>query len=152
MRRKTQQRTAILQALEDADRPLSPQEILDSAREDTPTLGIATVYRNIRVLVDEDHLHAVDLPGAPSRYELVGKGHHHHFHCRRCDRVFEVEECPGQLSDLLPAGFELEEHEIILYGRCPDCVTGASDANASDATASDANASDATASDAAASA
>lgn len=131
MRRKTQQRTAILQALEDADRPLSPQEILDSAREDTPSLGIATVYRNIRVLVDEDHLRSVDLPGAPSRYEVVGKGHHHHFHCRCCDRVFEVEECPGQLSDLLPAGFELEEHEIILYGRCPECARGAGESAAS---------------------
>lgn len=120
--RKTQQRAAIRKALELAARPLSPQEILDSARGETPGLGIATVYRNIRSMMDDQMLRTVELPGSPCRYELAGKAHHHHFHCRGCDRMFEVDACPGSLMDLVPSGFELEEHEIILYGRCRDCA------------------------------
>ncbi len=120
--RKTQQRGAIRHALRQADRPLSPQEILDSARDSVPGLGIATVYRNVKALVGDGWLRTVDLPGAPSRYEVAGKDHHHHFHCRSCDRVFEVEECPGTLQDIAPQGFELHSHEIILYGTCDSCV------------------------------
>ena len=121
MVRRTQQRDAIRAALEDADRPLGPQEVLEAAQEIVPALGIATVYRNIRAMVDEGSLHVVELPGAPARYEIAGKAHHHHFHCTRCDRVYEVEDCPGQIADLTPSGFVLETHELTLYGRCADC-------------------------------
>lgn len=121
MQRRTQQRGAIRSALQTADRPLSPQEILGAARDDVPGLGIATVYRNVKNLIDDGWLRAVELPGTPSRYEVAGKRHHHHFHCQRCDRVFEVEECPGSLQDLTPADFELDAHEIILYGTCSTC-------------------------------
>jgi Fur family transcriptional regulator, ferric uptake regulator len=120
--RKTQQRDAIRGALTAADRPLSPQEIHDQASAEVEGLGIATVYRNIKQLTDEGWLKEVELPGAPSRYEVADKDHHHHFHCKVCDRVFEVEDCPGSLGHLAPDGFVHESHEIILYGRCPDCV------------------------------
>lgn len=122
MQRKTQQRTAIRSAIEEADRPLSPQEILSTAEDQAPGLGIATVYRNIKALVQEGWLRIVELPGAPSRYEVAGKGHHHHFHCRACDRVFEVDDCPGRVSDLAPSGFRPEAHDIILYGLCAACA------------------------------
>lgn len=121
MRKRTHQRKAIRTALEGADRPLSPQEVLAAAQENVPSLGIATVYRNLRSLLDDGWLRSVGLPGAPDRYEVAGKHHHHHFHCQGCDRVFEVEDCPGDLGSLCPPGFELTSHEIILYGRCSDC-------------------------------
>ena len=89
---------------------------------EVPRLGLATVYRNIRRLTDEGQLHVVKLPGEPDRYEVAGKHHHHHFHCRICDGVFEVETCAGDFSAMTPAGFRLESHEVILYGVCPGCV------------------------------
>lgn len=122
MQRRTPQRDAIQGTLERADRPLSPQEIHEGASREVENLGLATVYRNVKAMVEEGWLQTVDLPGAPSRYELADKEHHHHFHCNRCDRVFEVEDCPGSLKGLAPEGFEAESHEIILYGRCPECV------------------------------
>jgi Fur family transcriptional regulator, ferric uptake regulator len=120
--RKTLQRTAIRAAIEAADRPLSPQEILGAAQSEAPGIGIATIYRNIKNLVEEGWLHTVDLPGAASRYEVAGKDHHHHFHCRGCDKVFEVEHCPGRVGELAPRGFQPETHDIILYGLCPACA------------------------------
>ena len=128
MQRKTQQRDAIRAALEAADRPLSPQEILEAAQDSIPKLGIATVYRNIKSLLADGWLLPVELPGAPNRYEVAGKHHHHHFHCRNCDRVYEVEGCPPDLKDLAPAGFTLQAHEIILYGLCDACGTSSAGA------------------------
>ncbi len=118
---RTQQRDAIRNAFETTDRPLGPQEVHNLAQRQLPRLGLATVYRNIRKLVENGWLRAVGLPGEPDRYEVAGKSHHHHFHCRQCDAVFDVEGCPGDLGDLSPSGFVLESHEIILYGLCATC-------------------------------
>jgi Fur family transcriptional regulator, ferric uptake regulator len=87
-----------------------------------PRLGMATVYRNIKSLREEGVLAAVELPGVPDRYEIAGKGHHHHFHCQECDRVFDVDGCPRAIAELTPQGFQLRSHEVILYGRCEKCV------------------------------
>ena len=119
--RKTRQREAIRRAFEEAGRPIGPSECLRLASASVPRLGLATVYRNIRRLLDEGYLRVVELPGEPDRYETADKHHHHHFHCRVCDGVFEVEICPGGFSAMTPAGFQLESHEVILYGTCSDC-------------------------------
>ncbi len=124
LNRRTAQRDAIRLAFERADRPLSPVETLAAARLEVPGLGIATVYRNIRQLVEEGWLEEVPLPGAPNRYEIAGKHHHHHFRCRSCDRVYEVDACPPDLRALLPTGFRLESHDITLIGRCATCARG----------------------------
>lgn len=121
MVRKTQQREAIRKAISSAGRPLSPEEIHRAARRHAGGLGIATVYRTIKSFVDGGVLATVDVPGEAPRYELAGKSHHHHFFCRRCDRVYEMEGCPGALKDLAPRGFTVQGHEVILYGLCADC-------------------------------
>ena len=123
MQRKTTQRRAILMALERAGRPLTPQEALPLAARHAKGLGIATVYRNLKSLAARGVLKQVSLPGeATARYELCGKAHHHHFHCRACHQVFEVEGCPGNIEPLVPKGFQLEDHEVVLYGLCAACM------------------------------
>jgi Fur family transcriptional regulator, ferric uptake regulator len=122
MERKTSQRLALLQAFEQAGRPLSPQEALAQATPHADGLGIATVYRNLKALADKGVLKPVHVPGESTvRYELHGKGHHHHFHCRVCHGVFEVDGCPGNMEPLVPRGFVLEEHVVVLYGLCARC-------------------------------
>ena len=122
MERNTRQRSAIRDAIAQAHRPLLPQEVLAAAQSQVPGLGIATVYRNLKALVDEGELQAVTLPGENPRFELVGHGHHHHFQCRDCGRVFDVHACPGDLQRLAPAGFTVDGHDLTLYGRCRDCT------------------------------
>lgn len=124
MERATRQRAAIAEALRRANRPVSPRELLDEARTAVPTLGPATVYRTLRAMVEDGAAVTVELPGEPPRYELAHLGHHHHFRCRACDRVFEVEGCPGDLAALAPAGFRVEAHEVLLFGRCAACAGG----------------------------
>ena len=124
MERSTRQRDAIRDAIEAARRPLSPREILDRARGAVPGIGIATVYRCLKRLQANGAVRAVDLSGHAPRYEAAAHGHHHHFHCSACDRLFDVHACPGEMSKLAPAGFRVEHHELTLHGRCADCVRG----------------------------
>ncbi|MBL8334517.1 MAG: transcriptional repressor [Rubrivivax sp.] len=123
MERNTRQRAAIREAIVGASRPLLPQEVLDAAQAQVPGMGIATVYRNLKAMVDEGELQAVTLPGENPRFEVVGHGHHHHFQCRQCGRVFDVHACPGDLSRLAPPGFTVDGHDLTLYGRCGDCAS-----------------------------
>ena len=119
--RNTRQRTAIRDAIEQADRPLGPQELLELGRKDVPSMSLATVYRNINALLEEGEIIKVELPGQPALYESAGLQHHHHFHCESCGKTFDIEGCPGNLKPLLPKGFKLTGHEITLYGTCADC-------------------------------
>ena len=124
MERATKQRTALLEALARIDRPLLPQELLQEAQREVPSLSLATVYRNLKAMVEDGTLQTVSLPGQAARYELR-KHHHHHFHCGGCHRVYDIDACPGNLAQLLPAGYQLSAHELTLYGRCADCASTA---------------------------
>jgi Fur family ferric uptake transcriptional regulator len=120
--RKTAQGAAIRRVFADSGRPLGPREALKLAQKRVPALGVATVYRAIHKLVGEAWLVPVLLPGEPARYEQAGKHHHHHFRCRRCGGVFEVAGCPGGLRKMLPRGFKLEGHDLVLAGLCAACA------------------------------
>lgn len=121
MERSTRQRDAIRSAIDAAGRPLTPQEVLKGAQKIVAALGLATVYRNLKSLVEEGSIQVVTLPGESQRYESSGHDHHHHFQCTDCHRVFDVHRCPGNLKDLAPRGFAVERHELTLYGRCVEC-------------------------------
>lgn len=126
MQRQTPQRIAIESEFASAGRPLGPQEILDAARRHVPSLNLATVYRTLNRMVEDRTIRPVQLPGAPPRYELrlVADRHHHHFRCEKCDSLFDLQGCVQGLKKLLPRGFLMKRHDIILYGLCRSCADG----------------------------
>ena len=122
MQRDTRQRRAIRRVFMNVDRPLTPDEILEYGQKIVPSLGLATVYRTVKILVAERWLSEVELPGGGLRYELADRPHHHHFLCRSCDQAFDVHQCPDEVERLAPKGFEVDDHELILFGRCVACL------------------------------
>jgi len=123
MERTTAQRKAIHAVLERSGRPLSPPEIFQEARTMAPGLGMATVYRTIKRLMDEQTIQQVELPGEAPRYERTGMGHHHHFRCNTCNKVYDLFGCHSEFQSCTPTGFALEGHEIYLFGRCEACAS-----------------------------
>lgn len=121
MERATRQREAIRSVIESSHRPLSPREVLEAARVAVRALGMATVYRNLKRLVEEKALQVINLPGDSPRYEMRKAVHHHHFQCTSCRRVYDIPGCPGNLRRLAPRGFTVERHDVTLYGRCSRC-------------------------------
>jgi Fur family ferric uptake transcriptional regulator len=122
--RRTSQREAIRAAIDDARGPLTVNEIHDRAQQRVEGLGMATVYRTVRLLLDEDVIHEVLMSDGERRYESAGLGHHHHFRCRRCDHVFDLPGCLLSIPDgtTLPGGYIVDGHELTLFGICPRCT------------------------------
>ena len=121
--RSTRQRDVITRIMQAAQGPLAVADVLDRARSDLPGLGIATVYRTLKLLTDQGRIHPVTLDGE-TLYEASGQGHHHHFSCQDCGRVFTLHTCPVALPSgtVYPGGFIVRAHEVTLYGQCPDCA------------------------------
>jgi Fur family transcriptional regulator, ferric uptake regulator len=126
MKRKTSQRIAIEQVMSEHDRPLGVEEILSYGRESVESLNLATVYRNIKLLVEKGVLKQIHHPTLGTFYELTdeltGKKHHDHFYCHVCGRIFDLSGCVLRKDKLAPDGFVVEYHEAFLFGMCVSCV------------------------------
>ncbi len=121
--RSTRQKRLIWSIVEHAGRPLSPSEVHGAALEALPRVSLATIYRILKSLQDEQQIVSVSLPGAPDRYETKARAdhHHHHFHCDGCGKVFDVPGCGLRVDAHVPAGFSIQRHEVVLYGQCNSC-------------------------------
>jgi Fur family ferric uptake transcriptional regulator len=118
----TRQRDAVHDILTESERPLTAQEIWKAGRKKKPGLGIATVYRTLKAMVEKQEVILVEIPGSAPHYERQKEHHHHHFLCESCHRVFELEGCVHEVVDLAPKRFKVKRHEIILYGSCEECL------------------------------
>lgn len=124
MERRTPQRTAIEETLRRAGRPLTPQELLELSRARVKSINLATIYRTLKMLSDAGDAVSVHIPGEPPRFEAAHIGHHHHFRCDDCGKVFDIAGClgcTGSMASLAPPGFKVREHEITLFGICEEC-------------------------------
>jgi Fur family ferric uptake transcriptional regulator len=121
IRRKTTQKNAIREVFQEDDRPLGIEEILSAGRQKIESLDQSTVYRNLKLLVEQGWLLKISHPALGTLYERSGKGHHHHFHCRFCNKVFELPGCAISEEKLTPPGFVTEGHEVFLFGACASC-------------------------------
>lgn len=89
--------------------------------------GLPTVYRICDNLVDAGVLARQFATDGTMQYCLCmhpGVGHHHHFVCRACKQVYEIEECPVEEwahSLRKNYGLVLETHLLELQGLCTAC-------------------------------
>lgn len=121
MRRNTTQKKAIKQVFRQHERPLCVDEVLAYGRKLVESLNRATVYRNLKLLINDGWLKRISHPALGALYERTGRAHHHHFHCRACNRAFDLPGCALK-DDAAPDGFVVEDHEIFLFGVCPSCA------------------------------
>ena len=126
----TSQRLMVLNILSaHGDEHLTVEEIYDLAKEESPEIGLATIYRTVQVLLELHVIEKVTFDDGFARYELngeeTGSGHrHHHAICTQCGKVYSLE---ADLLDTLEKqvfeslGFEVTDHEVKLYGLCSAC-------------------------------
>lgn len=123
-KRQTKQRALVYDIIRGARGPLTVPEIHALACKKMARTGIATIYRAVKLLQETHWIQAVVMPDGETRYECANLAHHHHFQCKACGEVFDIDHCPMALPKgaKLPGGYVLHEHEITMYGFCPTCA------------------------------
>jgi len=96
----------------------------DELQRDVPSVGRATVFRTIKLLVEMDLLCKVTLEDGTPRYRLGPSSHHHHFICVNCGRVDDF--APHDIDDAVvrlshATGRQIVGHRIEVYEVCLDC-------------------------------
>lgn len=123
-RQATLQRRIILQALMDRRAYVTPRELYSLLQQEHPSIGQATVYRTLELLVEAGAATRFLQENNESKYIYCPPRHHHHLVCTRCGLVEDIDGC------VIPAigatlekrtHFQINEHAVTFYGFCGDC-------------------------------
>ena len=119
----TAQRLAVLRAV--AGQPhITADGVAEAVRAEIGAISIQSVYDALSVLVTEGLIRRIQPAGSPARFEDRVGDNHHHLICRTCGRMVDVDCAVGAMPCLTAAdgrGYEIDEAEVVYWGRCPDC-------------------------------
>jgi len=122
----TAQRLAVLRAV--SDRPHSTaDDIYKVVRAEIGAISHQAVYDALAALTDKGLFRRIQPARSSARYENRVGDNHHHLMCRTCSRMVDVDCAVGETPCLTAAddsGYEIDEAEVIYWGRCPACVAG----------------------------
>jgi Fur family ferric uptake transcriptional regulator len=120
----TAQRLAVLTAV--SRRPHgTADDVAHAVRTEIGVISRQAVYDALAILADRGLVRRIQPAGSPARFEDRVGDNHHHLICRVCNRMIDVDCAVGAAPCLIPvddAGYEIDEAEVIYWGRCPDCV------------------------------
>lgn len=129
----TAQRLAVMRAV--AQRPHSTAEgIYTAVHAEIGAISRQAVYDSLAVLGAKGILRRIQPAGSPARYEARVGDNHHHLICRSCGHMVDVDCAVGATPCLTPAdesGYEVDEAEVMYWGRCAACLAAASASAAS---------------------
>lgn len=119
----TAQRLAVLRAVS-GNSHITADGVAEVARDAIGAISMQSVYNALGVLVDAGLIRRIQPVGSPARFEDRIGDNHHHLVCRDCGRMVDVDCAVGSAPCLTAAddmGFEIDEAEVVYWGRCPQC-------------------------------
>jgi len=122
--RVTAQRLAVLRAVSNTPHATAGT-LVETVRGELGAISTQAVYYVLAALTENGLLRRIQPAGSAARYEDRVGDNHHHLVCRDCDRMIDVDCAVGDPPCLTAAedfGFEIDEAEVVYWGRCPDCV------------------------------
>ena len=122
--RVTAQRLAVLRAVSDAPH-VAADVVVETVRSEIGWISVQAVYDALAALTEKGLLRRIQPAGSPARYEGRVGDNHHHLVCRVCERMVDVDCAVGHapcLTAVEDFGFEIDEAEVVYWGRCPECV------------------------------
>ena len=119
----TAQRLAIMRAVSSHPHATA-DELTDVVRGVIGSISRQAVYDTLGVLVDKNLIRRIQPAGSAARYEDRVGDNHHHLICRSCGTTVDVDCAAGEVPCLTADGdhgFEIDEAEVIYWGRCTSC-------------------------------
>ena len=123
--RVTKPRIAVLTAVHEHPHA-DTDAIIGVVRAQLGAVSHQAVYDVLRTLTDLGLVRRIQPPGSVARYEARVGDNHHHVVCRTCGAIADV-DCAVDETPCLTAsddaGYEIDEAEVVYWGRCPRCAT-----------------------------
>lgn len=123
--RTTRQRVAVAGLLAEQSEFRSAQDIHAALRARGERVGLATVYRNLALMVEGGDLDTLLREDGETLYRRCSGRHHHHLVCRRCGHTVEVAgPAVERWTRAIAAehGFAEVSHRLELFGLCAACA------------------------------
>jgi len=99
-------------------------DLIEDVRAVIGSISRQAVYDTLGVLAEKNLVRRIQPAGSAARYEDRVDDNHHHLICRDCGKMYDI-DCAVGLKPCLTAkndhGFEIDEAEVIYWGRCPSC-------------------------------
>lgn len=116
----TRQRQLIYRIIMNTDAHLSADEIFQAAKSEIPSIALGTVYRNLRLMVEDKEIRQIATEFGPDRYDR-NMIPHEHLHCDQCGRLVDITF--GGLKDLLESRAEITvlDYQLNIRGLCAVC-------------------------------
>ena len=119
----TAQRLAVFRAVT-LQPHITADAVADAVRKEIGAISLQSVYDCLAVLSAEGLIRRIQPAGSSARFETRVGDNHHHLICRVCGRTVDV-DCAVGFAPCLTAvdgkGYEIDEAEVVYWGRCPDC-------------------------------
>ncbi len=122
--RITQARSAIIDLLENMDRPISAKALHTMLERIGISVNVTTVYREIDFLLAENVIEKVPLKDTELHYEMKGRPHHHHLLCTKCGSIEDISLESEQVlleEAHTVSSYKINRHSLAFYGKCPNC-------------------------------
>jgi Fur family transcriptional regulator, stress-responsive regulator len=120
----TRPRLAVLAAVH--EHPHADTEaIIGSVRANLGAVSHQAVYDVLRALTTVGLVRCLQPKGSVARYEARVQDNHHHVVCRSCGAIADVDCVVGYAPCLTAsddAQYEIDEAEVIFWGRCATCA------------------------------
>jgi len=122
----TPRRKAIIELFLKENRYLGPYEIRDMLKKRSLAVGLPSVYRILEELEEAGILIKIEHKSRQLYYSLCKKPYadHHHFICRECNKVEEVEFCNfREISQFIEKKLngKVQHHSLHIEGLCSQC-------------------------------
>ena len=115
----TEQRKLIAQIMSDSHNHPNVDELHKRVSEIDSKIGIATVYRTVKLFEEAGILTKHDFKGGKARYEELPDSHHDHLIDVQSGEIVEfVDEEIEKLQKIVAEklGYQLVDHKLELYG------------------------------------
>ena len=119
----SKQRQAILDAVVGNPNHPSADEVYRQLHPVYPGLSLATVYRNLRCLAEQNILRRIPVANGPDRYDFRLQPHEHAI-CLQCGRIFDLKlDMMNEIIKHLPVhpDFEMTGYQLTIQCLCENC-------------------------------
>ena len=123
MQKHSKQRDALIELLKNTKEHPSADALYTQLRKEFPNVSLATVYRNLKLLLEMQEIIKVDVGDEMDHYDACPENHSH-FVCEQCHSILDVAHPPLPEIDARISKQEklqIKGHSLVFYGLCPNC-------------------------------